>query len=267
MRFKVDHDLHIHSQLSRCSRHPEQTPENILKYAKDNNLSCIVITDHYWDSAVDGASPWYQTQNFEHISKSKPLPQCEGVKFLFGCETEMDKYGRLGLPIERFDDFDFVIIPTTHLHMTNFTIDEADKIEHQSIADAWVKRLDTLLNMELPFHKIGIAHLACELMDKRSREDYLKLLNCIPTDEMIRLFTKAAKLGVGIEINQGDMMFKEHESDTMLRMFRIAKECGCKFYLGSDAHSPEGFLKTIAVFEHAVDMLDLKESDKFRITT
>lgn len=36
----------------------------------------------------------------------------------------MDKNFRLGISEERFDDFDFVIIPTTHLHMMSFTIDE-----------------------------------------------------------------------------------------------------------------------------------------------
>ena len=27
MKYTVDHDLHIHTRLSSCSRHPEQTPE------------------------------------------------------------------------------------------------------------------------------------------------------------------------------------------------------------------------------------------------
>ena len=31
MRYIADHDLHIHTQLSLCSGHPEQTKENILK--------------------------------------------------------------------------------------------------------------------------------------------------------------------------------------------------------------------------------------------
>ena len=26
MKYIIDHDLHLHSQLSRCSNHPEQTP-------------------------------------------------------------------------------------------------------------------------------------------------------------------------------------------------------------------------------------------------
>ena len=46
--------------------------------------------------------------------------------------------------------------------------------------------------------------------------------------------------------------------------FKIAKECGCKFYFGSDAHHPFEFdlLKDRADF--FINALDLTEDDKFR---
>ena len=44
---------------------------------------------------------------------------------------------------------------------------------------------------------------------------------------------------------------------------KIAKDCDCKFYFGSDAHHPAPFAKVRAVFERAIDLLDLRESDKF----
>ena len=58
MSFRVDHDYHIHSQLSACSNDPEQSTQAILQYALDNNLSTLVLTDHYWDNTVPGASNW-----------------------------------------------------------------------------------------------------------------------------------------------------------------------------------------------------------------
>lgn len=64
MRYIVDHDLHIHSNLSTCSRCPEQTPERIAQYAVDMGLKTICITDHFWDEKVPGASAWYAPQNF-----------------------------------------------------------------------------------------------------------------------------------------------------------------------------------------------------------
>lgn len=265
MRFKTDHDYHIHSQLSSCSRNPEQTNERILQYAKENGLSRICLTDHYWDSAVAGASKWYQPQNFDHIHKATPLPQADGVEFLFGCETDMDKHMTVGIPSARFDDFDFIIIPTTHLHMTGFTIAEEDANSNERRAQLWTERLDRLLDMPLPFGKIGIAHLACSLINRKSREDFLNTMNLIPDNDMERLFSKAALVGCGIELNKSDMSFSDAEADTVLRPFRIAKSCGCKFYLGSDAHSPNSFKRAKEIFERAVTVLDLSENDKFYI--
>ena len=48
-----------------------------------------------------------------------------------------------------------------------------------------------------------------------------------------------------------------------MRIFRTAKKCGCKFYLGSDAHTPKEFAGAIGRFEWAIDRLDLSEDDKF----
>ena len=265
MKYVFDHDYHIHSQLSSCSRDPEQTTERILQYAKDNNLTSLVLADHYWDDAVPGASGWYQKQPFAHIAKALPLPTAEGIDYMFGCESDIDQYMTLGIPASRFDDFGFMVIPTTHLHMTGFTISTEDAQSKERRAELWVSRLEGFLNMDLPFGKMGLAHLACPLINKESREAYLSTLDLIPTVEMERLFAKAAEVGVGIELNSADMSFKDEEEDRVLRMFRIAKYHGCKFYCGSDAHHPAGLVHSPAVFLRAIDRLGLQESDKFHI--
>lgn len=265
MRCIYDNDLHIHSGISTCSADENQTPERILAYAKQNDLKTVCLTDHFWDETVEGASCWYEPQNYAWICQAKPLPQAEGIRFLFGCEIDMDKHMTLGLAREHFDRFDFVVIPTTHLHMTGFTLTKEDGETTQGRADLWVKRLDALLNMDLPFEKIGIAHLACPLIDNRSRESYLSVLEQIPSAEIERLFTKAAQLGAGIELNCGDMKFSDEEAEIVLRPFRIAKQCGCKFYFGSDAHHPQELDGAKAVFERAIDYLQLEETDKFII--
>lgn len=265
MKMKFDHDYHIHSELSECSSDPRQSTENILKYAKENGLKRICLTDHFWDEDVPGASDWYKAQNLAHISRAKPLPDDSSVEFLFGCETDMDKFFTVGMSDKCYDNFDFVIIPTTHLHMTGFTITPQDKADNERIAELWVKRLDRLLDMPLPFHKIGIAHLACSLLNNRSREDYLHSLSLIRDEDMERVFEKAAKVGVGIEINLFDMCFAEQERETVLRMFKIAKAKGCKFYFGSDAHHPSDFEGAREMAERTVELLGLTEDDEFHI--
>ena len=96
MRYQIDHDLHIHSYLSLCSSHGRQTPQKMLDYALSKGLSTIAITDHYWDEKVPGVSftgpyicgpmIWYSMQNTARTDLALPLPQAEGVRFLYGCE-------------------------------------------------------------------------------------------------------------------------------------------------------------------------------------
>ena len=265
MKFVYDNDLHIHSKLSSCSNDPEQSNERILRYAEENGLKTICLTNHFWDDAVEGASNWYKPQNYEHIAAAMPLPQSANTRFLFGCETDLDRFLSLGISKEKFDKFDFVIIPTTHFHMKGFTLSPEEAADAQSRAKAWVKRLDAVLEMDLPFHKIGIAHLTCGLIAP-TKEEFIEVLKLIQTEEMERLFSKAARLGVGIELNSCDMNFSDEDADIVLKPYRIAKQCGCKFYCGSDAHHPHEFDNTKTIFERAIDLLELTEEDKFIIS-
>ncbi len=260
MKYIVDHDYHIHSKLSTCSSDPLQTPDRMLRYAKEHGLKRICIADHFWDDAVEGASDWYAPQDYAHISESLPLPQDADVEFLFACETELDKNLTLGLSPEKYDKFDFIIIPTTHLHMKNFTVEADATLEMR--ADAYVKRFEKILSMDLPFHKVGIAHLTCPLIAKKPPEAFIEVLDMVSDETFERLFTKAAALGVGIELNF-QTNYEEEAMERILRVYRIAKKCGCKFYLGSDTHKEcyldGGYNRLCRI----VDMLELEESDKF----
>ncbi len=264
MKYIIDNDLHIHTKLSSCSQDEEQTPERILQYAKENGLKTICVTDHFWDENVPGVSAWYAPQNYASISRSLPLPKDDKICFLFGCETDLDKFLTLGIAKETIDKFDFIIIPTTHLHMEDrFTLSEEEAATIEGRAKAWVTRLDAVLDMDLPFHKIGIAHLVTNGIYHYTHEGHLKAISLIPDEDLIRVFTKAAKVGVGIEINSYDMEFADEDAEIILRPLKIAKKCGCKFYLGTDAHHPDKFENAKEIFARAIDMLDLEESDKF----
>ena len=264
MRYVVDHDLHIHTNLSVCSADEGQVPDSIIKEAKEAGYKQIVLTDHYWDKLVPSKTrdDFYETQDFEHICKALPLPKIDGVEFLFGCETDMDKENIIGIPKERYDDFAFILVPTTHLHMHAADVTNFDP-EYR--AKLWVERLECLLNSDLPFHKVGIAHLTCGLTNRSTSENWRKTFESIKKDDMRRLFEKAAKLGVGIELNRDDIKRILNEGEQYFDTYKVAKECGCKFYMGSDAHSRGVSKNAREYFEKAVDCIGLEESDKFLI--
>lgn len=258
MRYCFDNDLHIHSRLSLCSGDSRQTPDAILKYALDNDLKTVCLTDHYWDESVPGASDWYAVQNYEHIAEYLPLPQADGVRFLFGCETELREDMTLGISPALFDRFDFIIIPTTHLHMNGFTCrGDEDAAERAAL---WIKRLDGVLDMSLPFEKVGIAHLTCDLMYP---DHYLEVLARLTENDYAPVFRKAAERGVGIELNFPVSSLTEENRELILRPYRVAKEQGCKFYFGSDAHHPRELETEKQNAETIIDLLGLEESDKF----
>ncbi|MBQ8640603.1 MAG: hypothetical protein IJ480_00165 [Clostridia bacterium] len=257
MRYIVDHDLHIHSQLSLCSNDPAQTPAAILAYGEENHLKTLCLTDHMWDPAVPGASGWYAKQPYERTCEALPLPQSSFVKFLFGCETDQDRHCTVGCSRALMDRLDFIIIPTTHMHMDGFTLDGSEGVEER--ASLWCSRFDAVLNMDLPFHKIGIAHLTCSLI---YRNHHIEVLKAIPESEYHRLFAKAARVGVGIELNFPSLTLTEETREPTLLPYRIAREEGCKFYFGSDAHHPKELASAMENFQNIVDLLDLTEDDK-----
>ena len=257
MRFQVDHDLHIHSYLSLCSDDPGQTPDHILNYGEENGFHTLCLTDHMWDAAVPGADAWYALQPYERIKRALPLPQSDSVRFLFGCETDMDRHEVIGISPEVINELDFVIIPTTHLHMDGFTLDGREDAAER--AALWIHRFDALLDADLPFEKIGVAHLTCPLI---WRNRYLEVLEKIPLDEYHRLFEKAAKTGIGIELNFTAVGMDAETARLNLLPYQIAKEKGCRFYLGSDAHHPAELAQAKKNFETIVDLLALTEDDK-----
>ena len=78
MKFTFDHDYHIHSCLSVCSKNPLQTKENILKNAKAAGLKSIELTDHFWDSAaIEPTTDFYRKQNLDHIKHIKECLEIE----------------------------------------------------------------------------------------------------------------------------------------------------------------------------------------------
>ena len=266
MKFIIDQDYHIHSRLSPCSNDPEQTPERILAYAEEAGLKDIVLTDHFWDADVP--TPLRIWGGFEVIEKSLPLPKGKNVRFHFGCECDMDRFSTVGLDKKNADRLDFIIVPINHLHFKERTIAAGDFDSADARRNAFVQRFWNLLQMDYPFHKMGLAHLTDGLvaggMKDASFETHLEILDGIPDDTFRMLFSRMAELGMGLELNVNTDRYEGKNRERMLRPYRLARACGCKFYTGTDAHHPSGFESGLRHMRQITEWLDLTEEDKFR---
>lgn len=259
MRYIADHDYHIHSTVSPCCHDPNQTPDAIYEYAKRNNYKKICLTNHLWDQNVKSVAEWHEKQRFECLTSVLPLPDDGSVKFCFGAETDMDLNYVVGISKERIDAFDFIIVPTTHLHLSGYTIERnVDSV--QGRAELWVNRFRALLKQDFPWHKMGIAHLTCgHIYGSKTPE----VIANIPDSALYELFAESAEKGLGIELNIKSLNISEELKSILFRPYYIAKDCGCKFYLGSDSHKVKALDEAKVNFENVITILDLKESDKF----
>ncbi len=262
MRYVIDHDYHIHSFLSSCSNDPEQTPETILRYAEKNGLKEICLTNHVWDDTVAPAGPWYRPQNIPHIRKALPLPDSDRVRFRFGCEADIDNHLILGLSEEAAKEMEFVNVAASHLHIES-NVPKETPIDQRAVI--YVQRMNVALHSSIPDGKAGLAHPITPLIANSSHEGHLRLLDTIPDAVFVHLFTIAARRRFGIELNFDATRYTPEERQSAYRPYYIAKECGCKFYLGSDAHTQVQLERAMEKFDRMIDALSLTEEDKFHL--
>ena len=262
MKFKIDHDLHIHSYISPCAGNdPRQTKEAILTYGVSTGRRLLCVTDHIWDekSPSNSDNLWLNCGNDMARSRSiLPLPQSKVCRFLFGMEVDMDLDGKVAASPEEMEKLDFLVFAPSHLHLNGFTVPADLDPSPEVHKNLYMKRMDILLNMDIPFHKSGLAHPTCSLACKAAP---ILMFDMITDREYEEMWARVRDKGMGVEINIGPAdRYTADELEHIMRPYRIAKAVGCKFYLGSDAHTPEGF--TNRSFEKYIDILDLQEEDK-----
>lgn len=258
----ITHDFHVHTVISSCGKE-SATVENYMRIAKEKGLTKIGFADHMWDSAIEGASRWYAPQNYEHVAQIKSEIEKykdSGVKIYFGCEGEYD-YPHRGVAMteETAEKFDFILIPHSHTHITM----PKDYYEpYQKCIDFMVQAYEDIINSNVSRYITSMAHpfMAC-----KSPYDNRILMPLIPDDTYRRLFSKTAEKGIALEI-QTPCFARDLEPDavagqhTLIRIYSMAKEEGCKFTFGSDAHNTLEY-PHIEIANEVADLLSLKEDD------
>ena len=235
---RIEHDFHLHTNLSLCAKR-EVTAADYVSNARRLGLKKIGLSDHFWDSAIEGANKFYQPQDYEHICLLKPELEklhCDDLQIFFGCETEYDPvHHGVAITEETAEQLDFLLVPNSHTHMMM----PKDCYEpYQKHADFMLQATYEILSSPVSRYITAIAHpfeaVACPYPNGL-------LIDLITDDQFKRVLDVMAQKGIAFEINVSSMMRKtapeEIEQMSQIRLFRLAKQQGCKFLFGSDAHS------------------------------
>lgn len=310
---KATHDVHVHNYLSGCCSDMQATVENYIAIEREKGVRLMGFANHVWDESIPlpAKKGWPVDMYKKHVMafemQIKPqIPADTGdLKVLVGGETEYcGMYDVLGMGKEAALKLDFLLIPHTHVHMTDFVMpappakpvddararleallakvegisperaakwaeklpleelkyymtDEIDLGEQTKfISDFMIQSFKGLMNNETlksysdllpvsvahPFQPVGYHHL-------RTAAQAL-----VPDNVYGDLFSMAAARGIGLEINCAT------NNEESFRLYGIAKECGCKFTLGTDAHSRSA-LGALYMTEPLLDRLSLTEYD------
>ena len=287
---KILHDIHTHSSLSSCCGDPLATVDAYLQKEKELGMRLFGLSNHLWDERVPGASSWYKYQPIRAAKEAKSALRYQnpGLKVLFGAEGEYYGYrDLLGMSVEGAKEFDYVLIPFSHLHMRNEVMGDfpeiveireriraelteklpyipADQIDVMvnSLKEGNIKKIcpDIQINAKPHFQKAMMDNFFGLLnnpeFEKLSKtvptviahsfafcgvagalkNDYLSDL---PMDRIAEGYRKAAEMGVAIEINLCEVrgVTLDLPNSNLLKIYKVAKEQGCKFTFGTDSHS------------------------------
>jgi HisJ family histidinol phosphate phosphatase len=261
-----DHDFHIHTVYSNDTS-KKATVEAYVTKAKELGLKKLGFAEHFWDDTVPGAFPFYVPLTFAHVSQLREdIAQFrnQGVELFFGCEVEYDPVHRAPALSEAVaEQFDFVIVPNSHSHETMPKEYYDQKHKH---AEFILNAFWDILRSPVSRYVTGVAHPFSLVRSPYPCDDLIELVS---DSRFADLFGCAAEKGVALEVNVGSLMGGLHqkgltletaEESQLIRMLRLGKQAGCKFFIGSDAHAV-GHLENHQYADAFADLLGLTQED------
>lgn len=257
----ITHDFHTHTIYSGDTG-DSATFALYLERAKKLGITHLGFAEHFWDDSIEGAFPFYLPLTREHMMKARQEFESyknDDVCLYFGCEVEYDPVHHApALSEATAEMFDFVLVPHSHSHETMPKEYYGDPQKH---CDFLINAYNDIINSPVSRYITGMAHPFALV---RCPYPCSVLIDLVSDDTFKRMFDKTAKNNIAVEINTScvfdDITFESLEQSPHLRIFRLAKDCGCKFIFGSDSHDP-GNKKILDRANAISEILSLTESD------
>jgi histidinol phosphatase-like PHP family hydrolase len=262
---RIDHDLHVHTYLSVCCRDRErQVPANILPIAERMGLKTVGFSDHAWTNPKEEPNGFYRSQGADQMSKLRA--ELQGLdtplRVLVGCEADTMSPGRFSITPDFAESLDYVNLACSHFHITGVVEPPPDD------------RPQSIGQHALRMFKAGVqsgwaSTIVHPLLTLGYRAQFEAAMESLSDSQISDAMGRAAEANVAIEIttsflkrysDEGGVPTELWSLETPLRLLSLAKDAGCVFVFGSDAHAPERF-DLLPELSYFVENLHLTEED------
>jgi histidinol phosphatase-like PHP family hydrolase len=190
------------------------------------------------------------------------------MRILVGCEADTIAPGRFSITKDFAETLDFTLLSCSHLHLKDI-VEQPPNDTPKVIAAHLVKfflsgvKSGLATIMAHPFVPYGFINM------------FDGIIAALSDSELFDAFCLAEESGVGIEITAAflpHVMLRRVSRDnrslveplfsieTPIRLLSIAKQAGCKFTFGSDAHDPAGQRELPGIIE-LIKCVDIKRDD------
>jgi len=238
---KVDIDTHLHTPLSKCCHDPASTIENIAAVLAGRGYRLIAVTDHVWGHPTVEPNSWYRAHPESGTLEQADYIHAHAAEFplavLAGCEADMKAPGIFGITQAMREKLDLVMLSSDHFQLRDF-VEQPSEVTPENLAKLMMKFFRSAVR------ESGADILTHPLYTNSYDEFYDRALDCIGDAELLDALGEAAERKIALELNAGLFVAAvkgRYRWDSQVRVFTLAKQAGCKFTMGTDAHKMADF--------------------------
>lgn len=241
---KVDIDTHLHTPLSKCCSDPAETIENVAALLAGRGYRLIAVTDHVWGHPSVPPNPWYARHPEQGTLEQAAYIHAHQKEFpltvLASCEADMKAPGIFGITPAMRESLDLIVLSSDHFQLRDF-VEQPAEVTPENLARLMMKFFRSAVR------ESGAHILSHPLYTNSYDEFYDRALACISDAELLDALGEAAERKIALELNAG-LFFAStakgrYKWESMVRVFTLAKQAGCKFTFGTDAHKMADFDK------------------------
>ena len=256
-------DLHVHTNKSLCAPR-ETTPATYIPYCEEEGIRLIGITDHVYPEDMLAEYGYPNDHRVDRLLELRAtLSEAEArsnIRFLLGCEIDyFDCVGHPYILPEESVGFDYVLLAASHILNYPQMYTAYDLTSPDVLRKLTIERFVAACQLNYPV-PMGICHPLYPICSPYQAE----IIDGISDETLRELFCMAAERGISIEIHsclyRNDTPHNEYGlSDHYLRILAAARDCGCKFHMGSDAHAAAAFRASHDKLRKAAELLGLTD--------